>query len=228
MLKHRVLDIAVNEINEKTDIFVEYTLENMGRKVIALLLKVKPKNEGMLEHNARHSIREKLQAFGVSDKKIEALLKKHDEQYLWANISIVEEQLKKGKITNTTGYLLTSFESDFRSAETEQDQSKKKQKALKAQETEAAKAREAERQSLLDAFETWKGDLVKTRIGELAETEIARLKNAFIESISNNEIFKRIYNSKGFEYPTIQIQWHKFLCPVLLTPEELDFSIYSN
>jgi plasmid replication initiation protein len=95
MLKHRVLDVAVNEINEKTDIKVGYTLENVGRKVTALLLNVVPKDEKMVAHNASQSIREKLHEFGVNDKKTEALLKKHDEQYLWANIAIVEEQLKK-------------------------------------------------------------------------------------------------------------------------------------
>lgn len=196
MLKHRVLDVAVNEINEKTDIKVGYTLENVGRKVTALLLNVSQKDEKMVSHNASQSIREKLLEFGVNDKKIEELLKKHDEQYLRANIAIVEEQLKKGKITNTTGYLLKSFESDFRATETEFDQRKKKEKAEREKENAGIKESENQRQQLLESFERRKQDRAKSKIAQLSDTEITDYKNEFIQVTISNEMFKRIYEAK--------------------------------
>lgn len=224
MLKQRVLDVAVNEINEKTDIRVEYSLENLGRKVNALLLKVSPKDEKMEEHNAGQSIKEKLHAFGLNDKKIEGLLKKHDEQYLWANIGIVEEQLKKGKITNTTGYLLKSFENDFRPLETEYDQSRRQESAEKESEDQARKEREEHHQYLLQAFEQRKQERINARAALLSQDELDHLKEEFIQNTLSNEIFKRLYQTKGFDNPVVQIQWNKFLAPVLLTEEELDFS----
>ncbi len=45
MLRKRVLDCAVNEINEKTDIQLEYVLERRGRKIVAITLLVKSKEQ---------------------------------------------------------------------------------------------------------------------------------------------------------------------------------------
>ena len=41
MFRERVIDVAVREINKKTDLKVSYELERMGRKVVAVLFKVK-------------------------------------------------------------------------------------------------------------------------------------------------------------------------------------------
>ena len=41
MLKKRVIDVAMKEINEKTDIRISYELEKIGRKTIAIWFKVK-------------------------------------------------------------------------------------------------------------------------------------------------------------------------------------------
>ena len=63
MLKKRVLQKAVDEINEKTDIVVSYNLENEGRKVVAINLFVEAKENNALSHNASHTIEEKLKEF---------------------------------------------------------------------------------------------------------------------------------------------------------------------
>ncbi|MEL6944697.1 MAG: replication initiation protein [Bacteroidota bacterium] len=40
MFKKRVLDRAVEEINEKTDVTIQYKLERIGRKVVAVIFSV--------------------------------------------------------------------------------------------------------------------------------------------------------------------------------------------
>lgn len=141
-----------------------------------------------------------------------------------ANIAIVEEQLKKGKITNTTGYLLKSFESDFRPLETEYDQVRKQELTEKEFEALANKEREEHFQHLLQSFEQRKQERIIARAALLSPAELDHLKEEFIQNTLSNEIFKRLYQAKGFDNPVIQIQRNKFLAPVLLTEEELDFS----
>lgn len=63
MLKKRVLEKAVNEINDKTDIAVSYELEKKGRKVVAIFLSVTSKHENDLSHNTQETIEGKLKAF---------------------------------------------------------------------------------------------------------------------------------------------------------------------
>lgn len=113
-----------------------------------------------------------------------------------ANIAIVEEQLKKGKITNTTGYLLKSFESDFRPLETEYDQVRKQELTEKEFEALANKEKEEHFQQLLQSFEQRKQERIIARAALLSPAELDHLKEEFIQNTLSNEIFKRLYQAK--------------------------------
>ncbi len=63
MLRKRVLDRAVEEINEKTDILISYDLERVGRKIVTIVLMVNAKNKAQLSHHAPHTIEKKLKDF---------------------------------------------------------------------------------------------------------------------------------------------------------------------
>lgn len=96
MLKKRVLDVAVEEINDKTDVSIDYELENEGRRISAIRLQFTPKELYPLkEQTSTHSLTARLQKFGLKTNKIETLMDAHTEQFLHANIEAVEEQIKK-------------------------------------------------------------------------------------------------------------------------------------
>lgn len=89
-------------------------MEKVGRATTAILFTMNLKTVGSKDENLVTSIKEKLKFYGVNNDSIEELIGKHDEQYLLANLKIVEEQLQKGEIQNVTGYLLKAFQTDFR------------------------------------------------------------------------------------------------------------------
>ena len=89
-------------------------MEKVGRATTAILFTMNLKTVGSKDENLITSIKEKLKFYGVNNDSIEELIVKHDEQYLLANLKIVEEQLQKGEIQNVTGYLLKAFQTDFR------------------------------------------------------------------------------------------------------------------
>jgi plasmid replication initiation protein len=93
MLKKRIIDTAVDEINEKTDLKVQYDLENEGRKISAIVFKVSgtPKYES--DQQINEEILHKLNSMGIRDAIAKELLEKHDEDYILANIRVVEEEL---------------------------------------------------------------------------------------------------------------------------------------
>lgn len=95
MVRKRVLQIAIEEINDKTDIQVDYELEKQGKKIAAIIFKMRPKSNSITGTEQHDKIKDKLNTYGIKDDKIETLLNKHDEEYLWANIRIVEEQINK-------------------------------------------------------------------------------------------------------------------------------------
>ena len=196
MFRKRVLDTAVEEINEKTDIFLDYELEKEGRRISNILLKVRAKDGRKLPHNKSDATREKLKEFNIQENKIEELIEKHDEQYLWANIAIVEEELKKGKISNVTAYLLKAFQNDYRPQETTYEKKLKEEKERLAKEEEKKQLEEQFTNQQRADFEEQKKKLVQTKLKAIDQLEVEQLKIHFIEEIQENDLFIKIYNSK--------------------------------
>ena len=79
MLRKRVLEVAVNEINEKTIMNVSFDLERVGKRIEAINFTMKQKEEVLDQHDPTTAIREKLKSFGLSESKITSLLEHHDE-----------------------------------------------------------------------------------------------------------------------------------------------------
>ena len=226
MLRKRVLDKAIDEINEKTDIFVSYDLERAGRKVISILLHMKAKNKNQLTYHAPHAIEEKLKGFWINSKTIQTLLEERDEEYLLANIAIMEEKLKEGKISNPAGYLMKAFEDDYRPKETQYSkQQQVEELAKKAQEAQEQQIKEEEKLKQ-DHFTSWKQSLVTERLEQLGTSEKENYKNEFIESMVANPLFSKMLDSKWFDDKLIQKKRYKFLEPKLLLEHELDFEGY--
>ncbi len=145
MLKKRLLDIPVKEINEKTDLFISYQLEKYGRTAEAIIFKMITKEPAKTEEDVHGLIRERLLKYGIKESQIEELLKRHDEQYLLVNLEIVEEKIKKGEIQNIPAYLLKAFQSDFRMAETQYTK-EQKEKALQQQQIKEDKRKAKQQQ----------------------------------------------------------------------------------
>ena len=97
MLTRRVIQNAVEEINEKTDLGVLFDVEKVGNKPHSVQFKMKINKRGVLLSPDSKEIRKKLEAFEFSESEIKDLLKDHHSQYLLANIIVVEERLKKGE-----------------------------------------------------------------------------------------------------------------------------------
>lgn len=228
MLRKRVLEIAVKEINEKTDIEVAYELEKHGRKLLGISFTMSQKSNQKTGLEGQAALEKKLARFGIAKKKIQYLLTHHDEQYIRANITIVEEQAKKGNIENITAYLLKAFENDYRPNETEFS----KQKSLEQEEQQAEEAKIAEQlakeKALQEQFNKWKMETVLARVEGLTSIQQEIFKNEFLQEIESNDFFSKLLQSKGFENPVIQVQWTKFLTPKLLSEKEQDIAHFEN
>lgn len=157
MLKKRIIDTAVDEINEKTDLKVVYDLEREGRKITAIVFRVSGLATHEIKESTNEEILQKLNAMGISASKSKELLAKHDEDYILANIRVIEEELKNGKeIRNIPAYLMKAFEVDFRPVETEFDKIQSKQKEGKALAEKQAGEWELQKTELLKEFDRQK------------------------------------------------------------------------
>ena len=228
MLKTRVLDKAVNEINEKTDVTLSYKLTTKGRKVNAIHLHIQTRNKNLLMHNKPDAIEQKLKAFWIREKRVKAILKEHDEQYLRANIAIVEEQVKKGKVRNPTAYLLKAFQDDYSTPETEYTKQLKEESAQKKMEKEEAEKATKEEKEKRQAFNKMKAILVKNRLKKLEHFEVEKLNEAFLEKTKSNPLLCKLLDAKWIDSSFLQVHRYKFLEPKLLTEKEQDFEWFKS
>ena len=87
----------------------------------------------------------RLNFYGFSEKQTKRLLKNHDEDYLLANIAVIEELLEGGKkIKNVKAYMAKAFQVDFRAKETEFDKIQKEKQQAKKEESEKEQKEELE------------------------------------------------------------------------------------
>ena len=211
MLRKRVLDKSIEEINEKTDIEVNFDLETEGRKFTAIVFQMKVKEQSSLQHDTHSQIIEKLISLGVKRTRASQLLEKHDEQYLRANISIVEEQVRKGKIKNVTAYLLKAFEHDFRPTVTELDQLRaEKETAERERQTKIEEKRRAEEEQK-KSFEAERRKNLEEVISGLSAEELDQLREEFSDSLSQTPVMEKILKTKGIDNPMLQPQRENFL-----------------
>ena len=63
MIRKSVLEIAIEEINDKTDIQVDYDLEKQGKKIAAIIFKMRHKSNAITGIDQHNKIKDKLKAF---------------------------------------------------------------------------------------------------------------------------------------------------------------------
>ena len=185
MLKKRIIDTAIQEINEKTDLKVVYDLEIEGRKITAIVFRVSGTAPYEVVQKNNEEILHKLNAMGIKDALAKELLEKHDEDYILANIRVVEEELKNGKeIRNIPAYLMKAFTVDFRHIETEFEKVQKGKKQEKLLEIKQAEEWEVKKSELSKQFEHQKMEAVADVLNKLSYEETAQMKAEFLAELN--------------------------------------------
>ncbi len=134
---------------------------------------------------------------GISASKAKELMGKHDEDYILANIRVIEEELKNGKeIRNVPAYLMKAFEVDFRPVETEFDKIQNRKKEGKALAEQQAGEWETLRKELLKQFDRQKMQAVAHVLDNLDDAETATLKSEFLVEIDKSPLLKKVLESK--------------------------------
>ena len=210
MLRKRILDKAVGEINEKSDLEVSYELEHTGRKITAVYFTMKRKELPKDPDEAISEIRTKLLSYGLKHSTIDTLLENHDESYLWVNIAVVEEKYKKGKVKNVAGYLMKAFADNY--SQQAEDQ---KQLAAKSIETSKPDLFETEARKRKE-FEGQRRVAVEEFLSKQDDLKIERLQTSFEAKQSENVWYQSLKASKQFDHPMIQNIYYRYIATTQL------------
>ncbi|MEO8400957.1 MAG: replication initiation protein, partial [Gammaproteobacteria bacterium] len=125
-LKRNVITVAVSEINQKSDIYIEAEYQKIGRTISAIKFTIaenetyqpsfkratKPVEKTNIEHQNNSSFIEILTGdFSITKRQAEELIYKYDEDYLAEKINLVR---KTKKVENPGAYLISALKNDYK------------------------------------------------------------------------------------------------------------------
>ena len=134
--KKRVIDVAVSQINEHSDLNVNYEQRKTGKAVTHLIFYFHSKREGNQNVEApdtvvqtkvsdeqaitNEGIFSALMERGISRKTAEDLANGYDENHIQAMISYAESQQREGKIKNLAAFLVKAIKNEYMDTHTEE------------------------------------------------------------------------------------------------------------
>lgn len=229
MLRKKVIDVAVSEVNEKTELQIKYELIKTWRKVTDIQFYIKSKREESTFEKSSQQIVEKLRYYWYKDKQIKKLLDAHDGDYLMANIAVIEEYLEGGKkIDNVKKYLSKAFIEDFTSEESEYEKENKLKDKWKMLALEQVNEQRAEEYEIEDQFKQYKRELVKSKLSDLNKEGMKELEENFLDSIKHVPAMVKAYKEWGLDNSFIEVSRYRFLASQLLSESDQDFEEFKR
>lgn len=212
LLNRAVIQPAMKEVNELSNIQLSLETRVAGRTVTGLRFIIRPNPQLSLigmepddEINARPAYKALL-AEGISKTLARAWVLEHDEDYIFEKLELANGHASSGKIKSSkAGFLKSAIEEDFKS-----EAAVKKQKLAQVEALKAEKRRKgAELEALkaeLKAFElSYRqecSDLVQEHFDRLPETEQDALKAEFQLSLGSR-IYVDDFKKRGWQSPLI-------------------------
>jgi plasmid replication initiation protein len=153
-LKKKVLLLAQKEINEKTEVFFEFTEVKKGRKIVMLKFDIKANQNNQhqiilppkVEKVENTSLYQRLiDYFCLNPKAALKITQQYPEARIKENLEYVEHQHHKGKIKDLAPYTLNAIKENYKlqlslfDTDKQEDQKKKIQQAIKEEKEEDSK-----------------------------------------------------------------------------------------
>ena len=125
-LKRRVIQVAIQEVNQYADFTIEAEYEKKGRAVVSIKFIIKnkqsecavvPKKIDATSHEDKLSDDLK-NSFGLKQKEIDTYMQKYGRDYIEEKMNAIlnSDSFKKGMIKSMAGYLKTALAEDFKTS----------------------------------------------------------------------------------------------------------------
>ena len=177
-LNRDVIKKAVEEINEKSDLFIKVEYTRRARNVVAVRFHIKGNPENVitlkplinatkqlslpvpeLELDNQELYKTLTNEFGVSNNKAAEILKSKDEFYIEDVLEAVRGAIEKGTVQNIPAFTVKAIEEDYRRKTPKADIEKEARKIMLAAEKEserlAEKRQAAREQETTDKAMSW-------------------------------------------------------------------------
>lgn len=224
--KHRVLDKAIDEVNQYSHIRVEPIYKKIKRQIVAIQFKISKISIQIMNTDADSEVvdltNDLRQKFKLSCQQVKNIFSKYEKSYIQEKIILIENSssFKEEKIVNLAQYFLAALTNDYkitkaatrsRTDQTKKTQHKKnideKHHSLKNQKLRELEIRYRRFQDkeMLRIFNETKGN---------KKTHILKQFHNYMYAEARG-VYQSIYEKEGIKNPLIQDQLVQFLIKIL-------------
>jgi hypothetical protein len=205
-LKQKVINPAMKQINEDSDLLLTLDLRKDGRTIthVRFLIEMKPERKNQEALQLSESLYKMLyETFGLSDDTIRALTEEYPADYIHEKADFTVARSRGGKIENISGFFLQALKDNYRApAEVKKEIEHRKQsedvlRNVKERESRRAKSDAAMRQMCLGRFDA------------LSEIERNALLAEFEDGLAKP--FRKYLKEQGLEHKLVNAEWETFL-----------------
>lgn len=119
--KKRVILVAIKEINEHTDLLIDYEEIKESKKVtkikflISSKLALPPRIDVTPPPAEDEGTTDRLKKFGLTEAQISECLNQYDDAYINVNLDVVEQAVAQGKVKRVAAYTLAALRDNYSS-----------------------------------------------------------------------------------------------------------------
>lgn len=217
--KRNVINVAVNEVNQKADIYIEPKFKKSGRNITAIQF-VLSENE-----NYRPSFKKTraidtdvstpqqqstlieilVSDFNLSEKQASEIMAGYDNEYIMEKINLVKS---KKNIDHRGAYLLSALKKDYKANVNKppKTQSRAVESSYLREEKQAS-----EILSLKNKYMSYKLKTYTDFMQQQAENIQTVIREKFEQFLKPNEAVFRLYKKSGFSSPFVTVDFMGFI-----------------
>jgi len=214
--KSRVLDKAIQEVNEYSSLKLEAQLRRQNQKVVAIQFVIQKIDVLQIAidqpQQAKELIEVLKQQFGFSKTQIQQTLENYAEGFIREKIKVIEDSQSylSGKIKNLAKYLLSALQEDYQPVK----KRKKIEKSVSTQsnlvEFNEHTRQKKEREHQYQRFVQKEVMIIYNQMPEIEQKLLLMKFEEFVYKAARG-IYGDIYFRDGIKNPLIQDQFYEFV-----------------
>ena len=217
--KRNVINVAVSEINQKADIYIEPQFKKSGRNIAAVQFalsenesyrpsfKKVPRIDVLLSDlQQQSSLAETLVSdFNLSEKQAGEIIAGYAYEYILEKINLIKT---KKNVEHLGAYLLSALKKDYKKGESRAP----KVQSRVAENSYLREAKEAsEILSLKNKYMSYKIKAYTSFLQQQAENIQTTIRKKFEQFLTSNSEVLRMYNKSGFTSPFVIVDFVGFI-----------------
>lgn len=230
----RVLKPSKKEINEKSDINIDYDVVRQSRKPLEIVFLIEKKNaiKALPEPPTNHELFTQLTQY-TNANTAQKWLAQHEAPIITETLAELERQQKSGvSIRNAGAWLNAAFAmGGYTMSEAQRQESEQSARLDQSNRSEEQPAQDTQRmRELQREFENKKRNHSFVAFGELPDHQQSALEKRFSEEIitGDSDTRRERFQQSGFKDYLIKNAWELFLQKELLPAEERDFVLFAQ